>query len=79
MLDPDSLIIKIVMPFGYSSESACTLREARDRLFGTQDILVIAEGELVNSYDELVLVAAKEKNRAKEFIEVKLSYLIGGG
>jgi len=79
MFDTENIKIKILIPFGYASESICTLKEAEYRLFSNEDMLVVAEGELVNSYDELIQVIKKENNLNKEIIEVRLSYLISGG
>lgn len=39
----------------------------------------LVEGQGVRSYDELVNIATQDKYKNKEFLEVKLLHIIGGG
>jgi hypothetical protein len=58
-------------------EDICEVEEVRDRFeYGPQSIVVV-EGTIVNSYDELVKMA--EQNREKEFLEVTVLPVIEGG
>ena len=69
--------IKIKLP-GYSIEEVCELEEAKDRLnFGGGIIMV--EGQMVHTYDELVIIVTQDSCKDKEFIEVKLVLPFSGG
>jgi len=62
-------------------ETTCDLEQARDIVFGKNTAtLVFAEGEMINSYEELVQVAAQEQHKDKETLNVSLLVAaIGGG
>jgi len=42
-------------------------------------VLVLVEGEIINSYEELVQLAAQDCYKDKEFLEVTLMPLVMGG
>ncbi|MFH1002980.1 MAG: hypothetical protein V1780_02425 [Chloroflexota bacterium] len=50
-----------------------------DKAFFGGNNLLLVEGQLVQSYDELVQLARQERYREKGTLEVKLEPLIGGG
>ncbi len=59
---------------GSAIEEVCEFEEAKDRLtFGNGTIMV--EGQMVHTYDELVIIATQDSCKGKEFIAVKLAGL----
>lgn len=50
-----------------------------DKAFFWGDNLLLVEGQLVRSYEELVQLATKDRYQDKGFLEAKLEPLIGGG
>lgn len=61
--------IKIMLPPGYPDEDAFELEQARYRL-NFDGGMILVERQKVKSYDELVQLAAQEKYKDKEYIEV---------
>ena len=54
------------------------MEEAKDRLnFGGG--IIIVEGQMVHTYDELVTMVTQDSCKDKEFIEVKLVVPYSGG
>ncbi|OGO25379.1 MAG: hypothetical protein A2144_09480 [Chloroflexi bacterium RBG_16_50_9] len=52
--------------------------EARRFPYG-QNVMVVVEGHVIGSYEELALLAAQPEFRNREFLEVKfLEYVVGG-
>lgn len=63
-------------------ETTCDFEQAKDIVFGSNSpaTLVFAEGEMVNSYEELAQVAAQDRYKDKEALNVALLIAeIGGG
>jgi hypothetical protein len=59
-------------------EDVCELEQARSRLNFNGGVLLI-DGHRVRSYDELVKLAYDDAYKNREYIEVVLLPLIGGG
>ena len=56
--------------------------QAKDEIFGNSDkwAVATAEGQAINSYEDLLQVAMQDKNKDKEVLNVMLLVpLIGGG
>lgn len=70
--------LKINLPSGDQSEYICELEEAKYCLNFNEGVFLV-EGQGVRSYDELVNIATQDKYKNKEFLEVKLLHIIGGG
>ena len=68
--------LKINMPDGY--EEIHDIEEAR-HFISNWGMLVVVEGQTVNSYDALVKLAQQDSNKDREFIEVTLVPFIQGG
>ena len=62
-------------------ETTCDFEQAKDIVFGNRMwTLALAEGEMISSYEELVKLAAQDKHKDKEVINVTLLVpVIGGG
>ena len=72
--------LKVKLPFGDPSEDICELEQAKYRFTYSQDVLVVVEGQVVNSYEELVQLANQDNYKDKEFLEVELiPGIVGGG
>jgi hypothetical protein len=73
--------LKVKKPFGYPFEEIRNFEEAQYFLFNYGDnAIVIVEGKVINSYEELVQLAAQASYKDKEFLEVELlPAVIGGG
>ena len=64
----------------YQNEDICELEQARYRFSYGSGVVVMVEGQVVNSYDELVQLAAQDKYKDREFLEVVLIVdLVAGG
>jgi hypothetical protein len=72
--------IKVIRPAGYPSGEIRELEQARYFLFsyGSGTIVVI-DGQVVNSYEELVQLASQEHYRDREFLEAMVAPLFSGG
>ena len=73
--------LKLKKPYGYPFEEIRDFEQAKDVLFsqGGEDI-VVAEGQVIKSYEELVQLATQDSYEDKEFLEVwLLAVEIGGG
>ena len=71
--------LKIKLPFGNSDEDICELEQAKYRFTYGQEGLVVVEGQVVNSYEELVQLASRDDYKDKEFLEVELLPTLPGG
>ena len=68
--------LKINMPDGY--EEIHDIAEAK-HIISNWGMMIVVEGQTVDSYDALVELAAQDSNKGKEFIEVTLVPFIEGG
>lgn len=72
--------LKVQSPFGSENEGdICDLEQAKNRFDYGSETVVLVDGQIVNSYEELVQIAAQERYKDKEFLEVVLLPLIAGG
>lgn len=71
--------LKIQLPFGNRDDSICDLEHAKYRFNFDSEVIVVAEGQVVKSFDELLELTQREDLREKQFIEVKLFPLFSGG
>ena len=71
--------LKVQLPFGNQDDSICELEQAKYRFNFDNEVVVVAEGQVIKSYEELVELTRREDLKEKEFIEVKLIPLILGG
>ena len=72
--------LKIKLPFGYPNEEICELEQAEYRFSYGGAAVVIVEGQVVNSHEELVRLATQDDFRDREFLEVVLVVdLVAGG
>ena len=63
-------------------ETTCDLEQSKDIIFGSNSpvTLVFAEGEMIDSYEELAQLAAQDQHKDKEMLNVTLLVAeIGGG
>ena len=68
----------LIKAFGDPGEDICELEDAK-YLFNVANQLIVIDGQLVRSYDELVKIAAQEKYKDQELIEVIQIPAISGG
>ncbi len=73
--------LKIKLPFGNSDEDICELEQAKYRFsFGGNAMVLIVDGQVPQSYEELVQLATQDKYKNKEFINAELIIeMFGGG
>jgi len=65
--------LKVNWSFGQPSEKTCDLKQAKDFLFDYgEGILVIVEGQLIHSYEELVQLATQDCYKDREVLSVML-------
>jgi len=65
-------------------ETTCDFEQAKDIVFGSRSsrmwAFALAEGEMINSYEELIQLAAQDQHKNKEVLNVTLIVpVIGGG
>lgn len=66
--------LKVKCAFAHPVEQTCDLEQAKELVFGHgPGILVIVEGQLVRSYEELVKLAAQPCYKDKELLEVMVA------
>ena len=63
---------------GQADRDVFQFEQARN-FFSSYDILVVVEGTIVKSYEELMELAASAEHRNKAFLEVRMETIIGGG
>jgi hypothetical protein len=68
----------IIKPFGNPNEHVCDFEEARNILNFDSGVILI-EGKMIHSYEEFLQVAAQDKYKNSEIIEVVLLPTITGG
>ena len=73
--------LKLRKPYSHPFEEIRDFEQARYFLFGYGDSAIVqVEGQVINSYDELVQLAAQDCNKDKDFLEVLLlPAVLGGG
>lgn len=64
---------------GYQCEEIRDFEQAKDFLNFDAAYVVRVEGQIVSCYDQLVRLAAQDWYKDKEFLEVTILPLIGGG
>ena len=58
-------------PFGYSDEETYVFEQAKNFSYG-QGSFVMVEGQVVNSYEELVRLVNRDDYKDREFLEIVL-------
>ena len=64
---------------GYQYVELCDFEKAREFLNFDSSHLITVEGQVLSCYDELVRLATQEPYQDREFLEVELLPLLGGG
>ena len=63
---------------GQADRDIFQFEQARN-FFLNYDVLVVVEGTIVKSYAELMELATGAEHRDKDFLEVRMETIIGGG
>ncbi len=63
---------------GQPSQEILDFEQAPYFLFN-YDVLVAVEGEVMRSYEELVQLASQDRYKDRDFLEVRVETIIGGG
>jgi hypothetical protein len=71
--------IKLRLPFGNQGDIICELTDAKHRFSFDSQVVVVAEGQVIRSFDELIEITDREDLKEKGFVEVKLFPLFSGG
>jgi len=71
--------LKVKFPCGYPTEDICDLEQAKYRFDYGGELLIIVEGRVIGSYEELAQIASQTQYADKEFLEVVLVPLLQGG
>ncbi len=75
---PDLPKLKVKLLVGRVSEEIRDFEQAKYLPF-CYHVLIFVEGQVVNSYEELVHLAAQDCYKDKEFLEVVVTQLADGG
>ena len=72
--------LKVQSLFGSGNEpDICDLEQAKNRFDYGSETIVLVEGQVVNSQEELIELASQDQYKDKEFLEVVLlPFIIGG-
>jgi hypothetical protein len=70
--------VKIKLPSGDPSEYIFELEQVRQYLNFNEGVFM-ADGQGIQSFDELMYIASQDKYKDKEFIVVEWLLIIGGG
>ncbi len=70
--------LKVKMHIGHSSEEISDFEQGRYLPF-SDHVLILVEGQVINSYEELVQLVAQDCYKDKESLEVVVTSAIGGG
>ncbi|MBW1800266.1 MAG: hypothetical protein JRJ85_06000 [Deltaproteobacteria bacterium] len=57
----------------------CLFEQAKYFPYESLDLLIVAEGEVIRGYEDLLQIAEKEGMKEKEYLEVKFLPIIVGG
>ncbi len=73
--------LKITTVFGYPLEEIRDIEHAKYLPFGdyVSGVIVVVEGQVIDSYEKLVQIAAQDDYKGKEFLEVIIAPVVLGG
>ena len=63
---------------GKTSQEIIDFEQAPHFLFN-YDVMVVVEGEVIRSYEELVRLASQARFKDRDFLDVQLETMIAGG
>ena len=62
------------------AQDTCSLEQSKYRFnWGHEPFLIVVEGQVIASYEELEELAKQERFKGREFLEVKLEDILIGG
>ena len=61
------------------TDELCLFEQAKYFPYESLDLLIVAEGEMIKSYEDLLQIAEKEGMKGKKYLEVKFLPIIVGG
>lgn len=70
--------LKVKVLAGPPCEEIRDFEQARSLPFG-EHVLIVVEGQTVESYEELLRLAAQEQHKDKAYLEVLVTYVLYGG
>jgi hypothetical protein len=72
--------LKIKLPSQNEAQDICSLEQAKYRFnWGHEPFLIVVEGQLVNSFDDLMELTKQDRFKGREFLEVEIQPLLAGG
>lgn len=72
--------LKIRLPSDNEARDVCDLEEARYRFnWGHEPFVVVAEGQFIHSFDDLIVLSKQDRFKDREFLEVDIQPLLAGG
>lgn len=72
--------LRIKLPSDHEAQDVYTVEEARYRFnWGRDPFLVVVEGQVVRSFEELLDIARQDRFKDREFLEVEIQPLLAGG
>lgn len=57
----------------------CDIEQVKSRFDFAYETVILVEGQVINSYEELIELARQDKYKDREFLEVTLLPFIAGG
>ncbi len=70
--------LKVIQPFWDTPEEIRDFEQGKYLPYCAH-ILIVVEGQVISSYEELLKLAAEEQSKDKEFLEVKFLEIPVGG
>ena len=72
--------LRIKLPFQNVAEEICTFEQMKYRFnWGHEPFLIIAEGQVIESYEQLKGLAQQDHLKDREFLAVEVKNMIVGG
>jgi len=72
--------LRIRLPSDHEAQDVYSVEEARYRFnWGRDPFLVVVEGQVVRSFEELLDLASQDRFKDREFLEVEIQPLLAGG
>ena len=71
--------LRVLNPFWDVAEEIRDFEQGKYLPFNARHIWIVVEDQVIDSYEELVRLAAEDRHKDKEFLEVRFLDIIVGG
>ncbi|MFC1983706.1 hypothetical protein ACFLVO_01650 [Chloroflexota bacterium] len=71
--------LRVLNPSWGVAEEIRDFKQGKYLPFNTEGMWIVVEDQVINSYEDLVQLAAENRYKDKEFLEVSFLYIVVGG